>query len=102
MRRGRVNEMKAAADELAGVDAVTKEGDNRGLREGFGGVGDLKIGSEERDEASDHNPLGPKTTNQLVACQPRRGAMETGGEAQTGEEGEPDRERRRGADEEEA
>ena len=42
MRRGRVDETKAAADELMKVDAVAKGGDNRGLREGFGGVGDPK------------------------------------------------------------
>ena len=63
----------------------------------------LLRGSEERDEASDHDPLGLKTTKQLVARQPRRGVTETGGgRRRTGEEGEPDQERRRGADEEEA
>jgi hypothetical protein len=51
VRRGCVDETKAAADELTEVDAVTKGGDDRGLREGFGGVGDPKIGAEERDEA---------------------------------------------------
>ena len=71
--------MKAAADELAEVDAVAKGGDDRGLGEGLGGIGDAEIGSEECDEASDHNSLGLKTTKQLVARQPRRGAMETRG-----------------------
>ncbi len=80
MRPGRVDETKAAADELTEGDAVAKGGDDRGLREGFDGVGDPKIGSKERDEASDHNPLGLKTMKQLVAHQPRRGATETGGE----------------------
>ena len=42
MRRGRVDKMKAAADELTKVDAVAKRGDDRGLGEGFGGVGDPK------------------------------------------------------------
>ena len=83
MRRGRVDEMKAAADEHTEVDAVAKGGDDRGLGEGFGGVGDPKIGAEDRDEALDDDPLGPKTMKQLVARQPRRGAMatKTGGEA---------------------
>ena len=84
MRRGRVDETKAAADELTKkVDAVAKGGDDRGLGEGFGGVGDPKIGAEDRDEALDDDPLGPKTMKQLVARQPRRGATatKTGGEA---------------------
>ena len=81
VRRGRVDETKAAADELTEVDAVAKGGNNRGLGEGFVGVGDPKIGAEERDEESDHYPLGPKTMKQLVVRQPRRGATETGGEA---------------------
>ncbi len=43
MRRGRVDKTKAAADELTKkVDAVAKGGDDRGLGEGFGGVGDPK------------------------------------------------------------
>ena len=61
MRRGRVNETKAAADELTEGDAVAKGGDDRGLGKGFGGVGDPKIGFKERDEVPDHHPLGPKT-----------------------------------------
>jgi len=83
VRRGRVDETKAAADEHTEVDAVAKGGDDRGLGEGFGGVGDPKIGAEDRDEASDDDPLGPKPMEQLVARQPRRGATatETGGEA---------------------
>ena len=72
--RGRVDETKAAVDELTEVDAVVKGGDNRGIGEGFGGIGDVEIWSKERDEASDHNPLGLKTRKQLVARQPRRGA----------------------------
>ena len=67
MRRGRVDETKVAADELTKVDAVAKGGDDRGLGEGFGGVGDPKIGAEDRDEALDDDPLGPKTMKQLVA-----------------------------------
>ena len=82
MRRGRVDETKAAADEHTEVDAVAKGGDDRGLGEGFGGVGDPKIGAEKRNEESNHDPLGPKTMKQLVARQSRRGATETGGEAQ--------------------
>ena len=39
--------MKAAADELTEVDAVAKGGDDRGLGEGFGGVGDPIIGAED-------------------------------------------------------
>ena len=81
MRRGRVDETKAATDELTEVDAVAKGGDNRGLEEGFGGVGDPKIGAEDRVEALDHNPLDLKLMKQLVARRPRRGATETGGEA---------------------
>ncbi len=43
MRRGRVDKTKAAADELTKkVDAVAKGGDDHGLGEGFGGVGDPK------------------------------------------------------------
>jgi len=42
VRRGRVDETKAAADELTKVDTVAKGGDDRGLGEGFGGVGDPK------------------------------------------------------------
>ena len=61
MRRGRVNKMKAPADELTEEDAVAKGGDDRGLGKGFGSVGDTEIGSEERDEVPDHDPLGPKT-----------------------------------------
>ena len=91
MRRGRVDDTKAAADELTEVDAVPKGGNNRGLGEGFSAVGDPTSGAEERNEASDHDPLGPKTMKQLVARQPRRGATETGGGGRrTEEEGEPD------------
>ncbi len=61
MRRGCIDETKAAADELTEEDAVAKGGDDRGLGKGFGGRGDPKIGSKERDEAPDHNLLGPKT-----------------------------------------
>ena len=61
MRRGHVDETKAAADELTEGDVVAKGGNNRGSGKGFGGVGDPKIGSEERNEAPDHNCLGPKT-----------------------------------------
>ncbi len=61
MRRGRVDETKAAADELMEGDAVAKGVDDRGLGKGLGGVGNPKIGSEVRDEAPDHDPLGPKT-----------------------------------------
>ncbi len=74
MRRGHINETKAAADELMEEDTVAKGGNNRGFGKGFGGVRDPKIGSKERNEAPDHNPLGPKTMKELVACQPRRGA----------------------------
>jgi hypothetical protein len=42
VRRGRVDKTKAAADELTKVNAVAKGGDDRGLGEGFGGVGDPK------------------------------------------------------------
>ena len=80
MRRGRVVETKTAADEHTEGEAVAKGGDDRGLGEGFGGVGDPKIGAEESDEAVDDDVLGPKTMVQLV---PRRGATaaKTGGEA---------------------
>jgi hypothetical protein len=61
MRQGRVNETKAAADELTEGDAVAKGGDDPGPGKGFGGVGDPQIGSEERNEAPGHDPLGPKT-----------------------------------------
>jgi len=81
VRRGCVDERKAAADVLTEVDAVAKGGDDSGLGEGFDGGGDPKIGAEDRDEALDDYPLGPKTMKQLVARQPRRGATETGGEA---------------------
>jgi len=67
VRRGRVDETKAAADEHTEVDAVVKGGDDRGLGEGFCGVGDPKIGAEDRDEALDDYPLGPKTMKQLMA-----------------------------------
>ena len=53
--------MKAPADELTEEDAVAKGGNDRGLGKGFGGVGDPEIGSKERNEAPDHDPLGPKT-----------------------------------------
>jgi hypothetical protein len=80
VRRGRVDETKAAADEHTEGEAVAKGGDDRELGEGFGGVGDPKIGAEESDEAVDDDVLGPKTMEQLV---PRRGATatKTGGEA---------------------
>jgi len=81
VRRGRVDKTKAATDEHTEVDAVMKGGGDRGLGEGFGGVGDPKIRAEDRDEALDDYPLGPKTMKQLVARRPRRGATETGGEA---------------------
>jgi hypothetical protein len=48
VRRGRVDETKAAADELTKVDAVAKGGDDRGLGEGFGGVGDPKAETRTR------------------------------------------------------
>ena len=61
MRRGRVDETKAAAEEHTEEDAVVKGGDDRGLEKGFGDVGYPKIGAKERNEAPDHDPLGPKT-----------------------------------------
>ena len=61
MRRGRIDEMEATADELTEEDAVAKGGDNRGLGKGLGGVGDPKIGSKEHNEVLDHDLLGPKT-----------------------------------------
>ena len=61
MRRGRADETKAAADEHTEEDAVVKGGDDRGLGEGFCGVGDAEIGSKEHDEAPDRDPLGLKT-----------------------------------------
>ena len=80
MRRRRVDETNAAADEHTEGEAVAKGGDDRELGEGFGGVEDPKIGAEESDEAVDDDVLGPKTMEQLV---PRRGATatKTGGEA---------------------
>jgi hypothetical protein len=65
--------MKAAVDELAEVGTVAKGGDDRGLREGFCGVGDAEIGSKEHNEALDNNLLGLKVTKQLVGRQPRGG-----------------------------
>ena len=59
MRRGRVGETKPAADEYSEADAVTKGGDNRGLGKGHGDVGDPEIGTEEPDEALDHESLSP-------------------------------------------
>ena len=73
--------MKAAADEHTEVDAVAKVGDVHGLGEGFGGIGDPKIGAKDGDEALDDYPLGPKMMKQLMARRPRRGVAETGGEA---------------------
>ncbi len=61
MRRGRVNETEAAADELMEEDPVAKGGGNRGLGKSLGGIRNPKIGSKERDEALDHDLLGPKT-----------------------------------------
>ena len=85
MRRGRVDETKAATDEHTEVDAVATGGDERGLREGFGGVGDPKIGAEESDEAVDDDVLGPKTMEQLV---PRKGGD---GDEDRGGGAEPER-----------
>ena len=42
VKRGRIDETEATADELTKVDAVAKGGNDRGLGEGFGGVGDPK------------------------------------------------------------
>ena len=61
MRRGRVDETEATADEFTEADTVAKGGNDRGLGKGLGGVGDPKIRSKEHDEALDHDPLGPKT-----------------------------------------
>ena len=61
MRRGHVDETEAAADELTEESAVAKGGDDRGLGKGLSDVGDPKIGSKERDEALDHDPLSSKT-----------------------------------------
>ena len=72
MRRGRVNETKPAADEFSEVDAVVKGGDDQGLGKGLGNVGDPEIGTKEPNEALDHEPLNPKTKEELVASQPRR------------------------------
>ena len=103
MRRRRVDETNAAADEHTEGEAVAKGGDDRELGEGFGGVEDPKIGAEESDEAVDDDVLGPKTMEQLV---PKRGGgdgdEDRGGRRRTGEEGEPDRERCRDEYEEEA
>ncbi len=61
VRRGRVDETKAAADKHTEEDGVAKGDDNRGLGKGFGDVGDPKIGAKERNEVPDHDPRGPKT-----------------------------------------
>ena len=61
MRRGRVGETEAATEEFTEEDAVAKGGDDRELGKGRGSLGDPKIGSKERDEVLDHDPLGPKT-----------------------------------------
>ncbi len=61
MRQGRVNETEAAADELTEEDADAKRGGDRGLGKGLSDVGNPKIGSKERDEALDHDPLSSKT-----------------------------------------
>ena len=86
MRRRRVDETNAAADEHTEDEAVAKGGDDRELGEGFGGVEDPKIGAEESDEAVDDDVLGPKTMEQLV---PKRG----GGDGDEDREGgaEPER-----------
>jgi hypothetical protein len=72
LRRGRVDETKPAADEDPEADAVAKGGDARGFRKGLGNVGDLEIGTEEPNEALDHEPLSPETMEELVARRPRR------------------------------
>ncbi len=43
MSRGHVKETRAATDELAEVVAVGKASNNRGLWEGFSGVGDAEV-----------------------------------------------------------
>jgi hypothetical protein len=70
VRRRRVDETNAAADEHTEGEAVAKGGDDRELGEGFAGVEDPKIGAKESDEAVDEDVLGPKTMEQLV---PKRG-----------------------------
>ena len=50
MRQERVNETNASADELTKVDAIAKGGNDRGLGEGFGGVGDPKSRDEDEEE----------------------------------------------------
>ncbi len=73
--------MKAVVDELTEVGAIAKGGDNRGLGEGFCGVGDADIGSKECKEVSDNDILGLKVEKQLVAGQLQRGVTEDGEEA---------------------
>ncbi len=57
MRRGRIDETKPAADEYSEADAVAKGGDDRRLGKGCGDVRDPEIGTEEPDEARDHESL---------------------------------------------
>ncbi len=86
--QGHVKETKAAEDELAEVGAVAKGSDDPGLWEGFSGIEDVEVGSEQYDEAADKDLLGLKAMKQLVARQSRRGLTKAGGEV-------PDRRRRR-------
>ena len=71
---GTLTRRKTAGEKSSEIDAIAKSSDDRGLGEGFSGVRDAEIGSEERDEASDGDLLGLKAMKQLVARQPGRGA----------------------------
>ena len=94
---------KTAGEKSLEIDAIAKNSDDRGLREGFSGIGDAEIGSEERDEVSSDDLLGLKAMKQLVVRISReRGRRRPGKRRRTGGEGEIDRERRQGADDEEA
>ena len=70
---------KTAREKSSEIDAIAKSSDNRGLGEGFSGVGDAEIGSKEHDEASNDDLLGLKAMKQLVSHQPGRGATKAGG-----------------------
>ena len=66
-------------DELAEVGAVAKGGNDRVLGEGFCGIEDAEIGSEEHNEVSDNDFLGLEAMKQPMARQPQRGVTKAGG-----------------------
>ncbi len=96
--RGHIVETKSPQNNIFEEDAVTKSGDNAGVRTSDWSVCNPKIGSQHYHQPLDKEGLFTKTAMQLVARQPRKGGRRSKSER----EGEGRHRYRKTPDDEEA